>query len=110
MEVDLTDEQFDDCFNFGYNECRSIVIDDIKKILEMKSGQRAALKALLNELEEAEEANFWFFIQKDFPGMTREEYDAEMEKGSQMIRETFFSKEGYLKPWLVRRSILPHQG
>jgi hypothetical protein len=62
--------------------------------------ERDAHKAKPKEL--CDSKDHWDQIQKECPGITREEYMAELEADIQLIKETFYSKNGFLKPRLVR--------
>ena len=45
----------------------------------------------------------WAQIQAEFPGMTKEEYEAGLAADFELIRKTFYSEKGFMKPRLVRR-------
>lgn len=88
-------------YQWGYDECRNILIGKIKSILERKSGYRMELESLFSELTQARDKGHWETIQKEQPGITRAEYEAQLEELGKKIREAYFSKEGFLKPRLM---------
>jgi hypothetical protein len=45
----------------------------------------------------------WALIQAEFPGMTKEEYEVGLDATFELIRKTFYSEKGFIKPRLVRR-------
>jgi len=97
----MNEEQLD-CFVFGYDECRGVIRMQLEKILAQKAGHRIALKNFLNKLEKEEERDHWDQIQKEFPGITREEYESEMNECVEAIRQKYYSEKGFLKPRLAR--------
>jgi hypothetical protein len=91
-------------FRFGYHECRAVILADLKEIVVKKTAAdlRAALAKLIFDLDADIEREHWDAIQKEFPGMTRDEYEAECEANAEQICKTYYSEHGYLKPRLVR--------
>lgn len=86
----------------GYFECRWNIRGRLQGILELESGHRTAIEALLFQLDEEEQEACWRLAQLDCPGMTREEYETELEATGEAIRKAYYSEKGYLKPRLVR--------
>ena len=97
----MTDEQIE-FFRMGYWECRTVVLVALRKACTKKRGRGAALEKLLAELDADEKRDVWASVQAEFPGITREQYEAELEASAQAIRETFYSPAGFLRPRLVR--------
>lgn len=95
-----------DAIRFGYSEARDVILYQLKEILrEDSNGEvvKLQLEILIHELElDIEKAN-WRAIQEEFPGITEEEYEAQMEASAVEIRKTYFSENGFLKPRLVRQ-------
>lgn len=89
-------------FRFGYDECARVILFELREILKLKSGHCAAIKKLLTNWEKNMADQHWKDVQNEFPGITREEYDADLENTAQTIRKEYYSKHGYLKPRLVR--------
>lgn len=89
-------------FKFGYDECRRVFIGDLKEILSSKKNPKKALENLIGQMEQEEATEHWEQIQKDYPGMTREEYELESEKSADVVRKKYYNENGYLKPRLVR--------
>jgi hypothetical protein len=98
-----------DIFKFGYSECRDVLMRELRTILTMPN-PKVALKKLIEELESDAERAHWELIQKEQPGITHEEYEAELEEFGREIRERYYSKAGYLKPRLVRHVKAEDQG
>ena len=90
-----------DNIGFGYDQCRDVVLSVLRKILS-KRGLRVALEEFIEKLEDDKEREHGEQIQKEQPGITLEEYEAQLEKDFKLIREKYYSKQGYLKPRLVR--------
>jgi len=90
-------------FRSGYDECRQVIIRNLKTILGKCSGKgvKAKLCALICQLEADAEREHWKQIQEEFPGITPEEYESEMNATFDLIREKYYSEHGYLKPRLV---------
>lgn len=96
----MTDKSIED-FNFGYRECRRVMIFDLRKVLKLEDGQIEAIRELLERLEDDEEADHWKSIQEEFPGITREQYEAELEESAAYIRERYYTKDGLLRLRIV---------
>ena len=90
-----------DYYKFGYNECRNIVIGTLREILS-NPDPIVVLKQFIEELEDDKEREHWAQIQREQPGITREEYEAQLEEFSKELREIYYSKAGFLKPRLVK--------
>lgn len=86
----------------GYNEHRNIVKRELQNLLSLKAGHKNVLAAYLCKLEEEMEADHWRCIQEEFPGITRKEYEASFDETEKLIRAKYYSKNGYLKPRLVK--------
>ena len=97
----MTEQQIAD-FGNGYWECRAVIMGRLKEILKKRFGLRSSIKKLFVELEIAEAEDHWKTIQKEQPGITREEYQFQLDEDMKLIREKFYTKDGYLKPRLVR--------
>ena len=92
-------------FRSGYHECRAVILFVLKKIIGQNADVdiRADLAKLIAELASDIEREHWEAIQKEFPGISRQEYEEECKASAELIRKTYYSKQGYLKPRLVRR-------
>lgn len=97
----MTKEQIS-FFRAGYWEARSIAIGDIKRIAALKRGHRQELLQLADELEVDEKREHWESIQEEFPGITEEQYEKELDDSMLLIRETFYQKKGLIKLRLVK--------
>lgn len=89
-------------FGEGYNECKLVVLHDLRKIAEMPTEHKAALREYVATLEKELANEHWVSVQKEFPDMTREQYDAELESSTQMIRKKYYNKNGFLKLRVVK--------
>jgi hypothetical protein len=89
-------------FGEGYNECKRLFLHELRKIAELPTGHKAAVREYVANLEKEMAEEHWASIQKEFPGITREQYEAELEPSIKVIRETYYSENGYLKPRLVK--------
>ena len=100
----MTEKEIND-FKFGYYECRAVILGSLKKIIAQGADVdiRADLETLIDELEDDIEREHWEIIQKESPGITREEYEPECEAETDLIRKTYYSEYGYLRPRLVLR-------
>ena len=86
-------------FRMGYGECREILDDSSSAEI------RTRLENLIFQLEEGITAEYREQIQTECAGLTQEEYERECDEPAQMIRETYYSKNGFLKPRLVKSDI-----
>jgi hypothetical protein len=86
----------------GYNEARHLAIDWMKKITSLKKGHLRELKLLVRELEEEERQDHWRAIQKEFPGITEEQYLAELDSSMEQIRERYYRKKSPVELVLIR--------
>lgn len=89
-------------FSEGYKECKWLLFHQLRKIAERSTGHKATLREYVANLENELNDEHWKSVQIEFPGMTREQYEVELETSAQMIREKYYSKNGFLKPRLVR--------
>jgi hypothetical protein len=84
-------------FRAGYNEARSIAMGRIKEIVSLPNGHLAALKCLIKKLEKEEWEDHWRTIQEESPGITVEEYEADLDRTAELIREEYYQKNGLIK-------------
>jgi len=98
------DEREIAAYRSGYDECRQIMIGDLRKISKLKCRQRDALNELLAGLVRDAEEDHWRCVQEEFPGITREEYEQSMNETVQAIHEKYYNKDGRLKLRLIRPS------
>ena len=96
----MTEDQIH--FNEGYNEYRNLIQMRLGTILTKKTGHRDALKKLLLQITEEAEADHWHEIQREQPGITREEYENELEETRRIIQKEYYNANGQLKLRLVR--------
>lgn len=79
-------------FRDGYDEARHIAIGWMKKIASLESGHLEELKILIADLEEEERQDHWRAIQEEFPGITEEQYQAELDRSMEQIRRRYYRK------------------
>lgn len=91
-------------FRMGYDECRQVIQNDLRKALNADD-LRIAIVEILRTLEADAETDRWRNIQEEFPGITKEEYEAELAESAKYIKEKYYSKAGYRKPRLVKNDI-----
>ncbi len=86
---------------FSLRSCTQSAMNPTSAILH---GRSLAKKFLFNELRLETEEYHWKSIQREFPGITREEYEADLEVSIQEIRKKYYSEKDYLKPRLIKRN------
>ena len=97
----MNEDQIDG-FRSGYRECRMVIVGELNKILKLYEYEIPEISKLIYRLEEDEKMEHWESIQRVFPGITREEYEDELESSMAEIREKYYRKDGTLKVRLVR--------
>lgn len=97
----MTKEQIS-FFRAGYWEARGITIHELKRIVKIKWGYKKEIQKFIDELEADERREYWESVQDECPGITKEQYELELEAEMQLIREEFFQKNGMSKLRLLR--------
>lgn len=95
-------EEMIEWFREGYNECRMVIIKKLREILDFHEGDVSEISNLIYRLEEDQERELSESIQKEFPGITPDEYEAELSSDIEMIYGKYYRKDGTLKMRLVR--------
>ena len=91
-------------FKSGYDECRAVILEELKELIEKIPPKilKHKIQLLTDKLEDDAEEEHWKAIQEEFPGITREAYEAELDTFVKEVRKTYYSEKGILKPRLVR--------
>lgn len=89
-------------YKSGYWDARVVAIGDLRRIATLRRGLREELLKLADELEEDERHEHWESIQEESPGITEEQYQAELDASMDQIRNDFFQKNGLIKLRLVK--------
>lgn len=97
----MTDEQ-NEKFRMGYFECRQVLLNQIRQVLCDGGDIREGLHVLVENLESQISDEIWEEVRKEFPNMTREQYEADLNKDAEFIKDKFYHPNGNLKPRLVR--------
>lgn len=97
----MTEDQID-AYRSGYWECRRVILGRLREVFDDPIDCRDALGDAIERLEADEEKEHWESVQREVPGITRDEYEAELEADGKAIREAFYSPAGLLKPRIVR--------
>jgi|GEM_PF-3966692 len=84
-------------FRNGYFEARSVFQGRIEKTLKQRTGHKNALSQLYLEVEAEIAADIWRDVQEEFPGMTREEYEADLEESARLIKAKYYNSDRRLK-------------
>lgn len=89
-------------FGEGYWECREVILSRLKTVLSADGDLRKPLESLIQVLEDDRDRGQWESVQREFPGITREEYEAGLDETAETIRRLYYSEAGFRKPRLVR--------
>lgn len=89
-------------FRAGYWEARNIAMSRIREVIALKKNHRMALQKLLKEIEDEAWDDHWRTIQEESPGITLEEYESDLQRTSEMIREHYYQKDRAIKLYLVK--------
>lgn len=97
----MTKEQID-FFRFGYSECCRVLIWDLKETVVLGSENCVEIQGLINRLELDEEEDHWKIILEEQPGITRKEYERQLDETAIEIREKYCHKNGHLNLHLLK--------
>jgi hypothetical protein len=90
-------------YQSGYRDCRDVTTSRLREIIKQSAGQQAAVVSLIAELEGDAADELWQGIQEECPGITRAEYEAELDESAKAIRTKYYNSKGHLKLRLVRK-------
>ena len=91
-------------YSARYFDARDVIIHRVREVFSLPN----AVTELIADLEEERRADVWRSVQEECPGITPEEYEAELDAGAGRIKRTFYSEKGYAKPRLVRSDLPVH--
>jgi hypothetical protein len=102
----MNEDQFEalriDSYRAGYWECRNVISYQLRKMLEAGDASPSGVADFIEELENNRRKEAWELIQEEHPGITEDRYEADLKADCETIKNTYYSRHGFLKPRLVR--------
>jgi len=84
-------------FRSGYTEYRWLALSYLRELAALPSGHKEAINDLIVRMKIEEDEEVWQSVQEEFPGMTREQYEAELEQSFNMIKAKHYDVNGKRK-------------